>query len=100
MRNFRSSQNGNAAGWLLALIVIPIIRGGYWWVPNKGASPPPDNEAPPAGEEPPIDDNPPTDDIPPIEEDDPAEPPAGPGDLADRGGRGFAFLPVGALLRG
>ncbi|OFW99759.1 MAG: hypothetical protein A3E78_07190 [Alphaproteobacteria bacterium RIFCSPHIGHO2_12_FULL_63_12] len=98
MRNFRSSQNGNAAGWLLVLIVIAIIAGGYWWVSNKGASSPPDNEAPPAGEEPPIDDNPPTDDIPPIEEDDPAEPPAEPDVLTDADGRVFAYLPVGALL--
>lgn len=91
MRNFKTFQNGNAAGWLLVLFVIAILAGGYWWVSNNGVPAAPGDVTPPVDETPPEGDNPPDDE-------DAVDPPAEPEVLTDSDGKIFSYIPVGELL--
>lgn len=95
MRQTRASQTGNAAGWLLALIIIALLAGAYWWVSNNGVPTLPGGDAPPADETPPADDNPPDEEGP---ADEPADVPAEPEVLTDSDGKIFSYVPVGDLL--
>lgn len=100
MRNARSSERGNAAGWLLLLIVIALLLAGYWWVKNNGLPTLP-GDNPPADDGPPADDVPPADDEPPADDDggdEPAGEPEEPEVLTDGDGRVFSYIPVGELL--
>lgn len=97
MNKLKTSQNGNAAGWLLVLIVIALIAGAFWWVSKNGVPAGPGGDSPPVDEAPPTDDNPPADDTPPTddEEDDEPQPPDV---LTDADGKIFSYIPVGELL--
>lgn len=52
MTHDRHSQRGNAAGWLLIIILIIAIIAGYLWRQNGGSLPLPGDDAPPADEAP------------------------------------------------
>ncbi len=93
MTHDRHSQRGNAAGWLLIIILIIAIIAGYLWRQNGGSLPLPGDDAPPADEAP-ADDFP--DDEPPAEDEPP--PADEPDVLTDVDGKVFSYLPVGDLL--
>lgn len=93
MRIDRASERGNAAGWLLVLLVIALLIGGWFWL-QKGDTGSPSDGGPPS------DDGPATDE-PGDQGDDPSGPgdePAEPSVLTDEDGRVFSYLPVGDLL--
>lgn len=105
MSGNKNAERGNAAGWLLIVIVLALLIGAYFWRQNGGSiTPPADNtpgdETPPPGDGGDIDDG---DDTPPVDNgdddevptpDEPEPPPV----LTDADGRVFSFLPVGDLL--
>ncbi|MCB2097304.1 MAG: M23 family metallopeptidase [Parvularculaceae bacterium] len=98
MARNRTRQNGNAAGWLLIIILIALIIGGYLWRQNGGSSPLPGDGAPPADETP-ADDGALDDDAPPTDDETPDDEPADePEELTDIDGKVFSYLPVGDLL--
>jgi len=92
MRIDRASERGNAASWLLALLVIALLIGGWFWL--RGNSGSPSNGEPPADDGPPSDEQDGPENGPADPDDEPAEPPA----LVDEDGRVFSYLPVGDLL--
>lgn len=96
MRRARSGQSGNAIGWLLVIILIAIIIGGYLWCQNGGSFDLPGGVDTPADEAP-------GEENPPFEEDadgdeTPQVEPQAPVVLEDVDGRVFSYLPVGDLL--
>ncbi len=98
MDRSRFAQRGNAAGWLLVIILLAIIIGGYFWTQNGGSIPVPGSGDAPADEAP--DSDPPIDDDGGFEgepDDEPVEP-AEPEVLTDIDGKVFSYLPVGDLL--
>jgi murein DD-endopeptidase MepM/ murein hydrolase activator NlpD len=96
MRCARSGQSGNAIGWLLVVILIAVIIGGYLWRQHGGSFDLPDGadtpvDETPAEDSPPFENDGDGDDAPPAEPDEPVV-------LEDADGRVFSYLPVGDLL--